>query len=545
MAFAGLRTVGFPGFGAASGWRAALLPIAAAALAVATPATSAPSEAAQVRTIDIDLTQAGEPLDRSFNFSVGSDYAGTMIRPENLAQLRTSVDEHGFRYIRFHAIFHDDLGTVKVVDGKTVYDWTKIDQLYDAFLAMGIKPFVELGFTPEVMKTSEDSIFYWKGWTSHPKPEMWRDLVDAFVRHLVDRYGAEEVRTWYFEVWNEPNLDGFWEDADQQAYFELYENSARTIKAIDPELRVGGPSTAGAAWVPELLEFAASRDIPVDFVTTHTYGVDGGFLDEKGQDDNKLSTNPDAVIGDVRRVREQIEASKFPGLPLFFTEWSASYNPRDPVHDSYISAAYILSRLKPTREYAQGMSYWTYSDLFEEAGPPPTPFHGGFGLMNREGIRKASWFTYKYLNQLRGHEVPSADRQVLAATEGGRTGVLFWNWVLPEQSVSNRPFFTKVLPAQPTAPAELRFAGLAPGNYRLTVRRTGFEANDAHTRYLQMGSPEALSAVQLEELQALTQDKPETESTVRIGADGRYTVRIPMRTNDVVFAELEPVAPGS
>ena len=149
----------------------------------------------------------------------------------------------------------------------------------------------------------------------------------------------------------------------------------------------------------------------------------------KGKDDNKLSTNPDAIIGDVRRVREQIAKSQFPALPLYFTEWSASYNPRDPVHDSYISAAYILSKLKATRAYAQGMSYWTYSDLFEEAGPPPTPFHGGFGLMNREGIRKPAWFAYKYLNMLRGRRCRRAIGSRLSPTDGQRTGMLLWDWV--------------------------------------------------------------------------------------------------------------------
>ncbi|MCW3849505.1 cellulase family glycosylhydrolase [Sphingomonas sp. LB-2] len=492
------------------------------------------------RRIDIDISKAGRPLDRSFNFSVGGDYAGTMIRPDALGHLKTAAGELGFRYVRFHAIFHDALGTVRVVDGKTVYDWTKIDRLYDAFLGMGIKPFVELGFTPEAMATSPQTIFYWKGNTSHPRPEAWHALMDAFIRHLRGRYGAAEVRTWYFEVWNEPNLDGFWEKADQKAYFELYENTARTIKAIDPALRVGGPSTAGAAWVPELLSFAAERGIAVDFVSTHTYGVDGGFLDENGHDDNRLSSNPDAVTGDVRRVRQQIEASKFPGLPLFFTEWSTSYNPRDPVHDSYVSAAYILGKLKAARPFAQGMSYWTYSDLFEEAGPPPTPFHGGFGLMNREGIRKPAWFAYKYLNLLRGREVPSADNQTLAATEKGRTGVLAWSWRQPDQTLSNRPFFTKLLPATDLPATEIRFAGLAKGSYRLTVRRTGFHANDAHTRYLEMGSPKALSPTQLSELQALTRDRPEKNIVIQIGTNGRYTLRIPMRTNDVVLALIEP-----
>lgn len=512
------------------------LMLAAAALGAAPAAGQA-----EVRRIDIDLAKAGAPIDRSFNLSVGADYPGTTIRPENLAQLKIAVDELGFRYIRFHGIFHDLLGTVRVADGRTVYDWTKIDQLYDALLGMGIKPFVELGFTPDAMKTSDQTIFYWKGNTSHPEPRAWAALIDAFVRHLRDRYGEAEVRSWYFEVWNEPNLAGFWERGDQKAYFELYENTARTIKAIDPALRVGGPSTAGAAWVPEFLDYAHRRGVAVDFVTTHTYGVDGGFLDEKGEDDNRLSTNPDAITGDVRRVREQIAASKFPNLPLFFTEWSASYNPRDPVHDSYISAAYILSKLMAARPYAQGMSYWTYSDLFEEAGPPPTPFHGGFGLMNREGIPKAAWFAYKYLNQLHGREVPSGDAQVLAATADGRTGVLLWNWTQPEQKLSNRPFFTRVLPARPAAPAELRLSGLAPGSYRVTVRRTGFQANDAHTRYLQMGSPASPSAGQLAELRALTQDKPETRTTVRVGRDGRYVLRVPMRTNDVVLAQIEPL----
>jgi xylan 1,4-beta-xylosidase len=519
---------------------AAILRRVAAAMLFAT-GVPALAQAPETRRIDVDVSQPGKPFDRSFNFSVGADYPGTTARPENLAQLKTAVDELGFRYIRFHAIFHDVFGTVKIVDGRTVYDWTKIDRLYDSFLRMGIKPFVELGFTPEAMKTSDQTIFYWKGNTSHPEPKAWHALVDAFVRHLIARYGAKEVRSWFFEVWNEPNLDGFWEKADKQAYLDLYENSARAIKAVDPQLKVGGPSTAGAAWVPDLLDFAARRGLPVDFVTTHTYGVEGGFLDEYGHDDNKLSANPDAVTGDVRRVRQQIQATKFAGIPLYFSEWSTSYNPRDPVHDSYISAAYILGKLKATRKDAQGMSYWTYSDLFEEPGPQTATFQGGFGLMTPEGIRKSGWFAYKYLNQLRGRELPVADEQVLATTAGGKTRVLAWSWDMPDQKLSNRPFYTRLQPARAAPALDLRFAGLRAGQYRLTLRRTGFRSNDAHSRYLEMGSPAKLSPAQLRELQALTRDLPVTDKRVRVGADGRYALQVPMQTNDAVLALLEPV----
>jgi xylan 1,4-beta-xylosidase len=522
--------------------RIALGAVSAFALGAACCSGGAFAQTQAPRTISIDLAKATAPVDRFFDLSVGSDYPGTLIRPDSQAQLKTAADELGFRYVRFHAIFHDVLGTVKVVDGKTVYDWTKIDELYDDLRAKGMRPFVELGFTPEALATSPQTIFYWKGNTSHPKPDGWRDLVDAFIRHLESRYGVDEVRSWYFEVWNEPNLSGFFEGGDQGDYLALYDLTARTIKQVDPELKVGGPATAGAAWVPEFLAHVAKSGAPVDFVTTHTYGVDGGFLDEKGQSDTKLSPSPDAIVGDVRRVREQIAASPFPNLPLYFTEWSTSYTPRDAVHDSYISAPYILDKLKRTEGLVQGMSYWTYSDLFEEPGPQRAPFEGGFGLMNPEGIRKPAWFAYKYLHALQGKAIPVADASTFAATDGRRTEALVWDWEQPDQKVSNRPFYTKVVPATPAPAAHLRFEHLSPGAYRVQVYRTGFKANDAYSAYLEMGSPKALNADQLTRLQDLTRDAPETERTARVGADGALSLNLPMRSNDIVLVELESVS---
>jgi len=491
------------------------------------------------RPIDLDVTQAVKPLDRFFDLSVGSDYPGTLIRDDSQAQLKTAVDELGFRYIRFHAIFHDVLGTVRGEGGKNVYDWTRIDQLYDGLLARRIKPFVELGFTPDAMKTSGNKIFYWQGNTSHPVPAAWRDLIDAFIRHIEKRYGQAEVRNWFFEVWNEPNLSGFWEGGDQKAYFELYDLTSNTIKAIDRNLRVGGPSTAGAAWVPEFLDHVAQSGAAVDFITTHTYGVDGGFLDENGKEDTKLSPSPDAIVGDVRNVRQQIKASKFPNLPLYFTEWSTSYTPRDLVHDSYISAPYILNKLKASRGLLQGMSYWTYSDLFEEPGPPPTPFHGGFGLLNREGIRKPAYFAYKYLHEVQGNEIPVQDTQVFAAAEGGNVSAVIWDFQQPQQKVSNRPFYSRLVPATPAPSVEVTISHLKPGSYRLKVGRTGYRANDAYSAYIDMGAPKDLSPAQLDQLRNLTRDLPETDRTVTVQKSGSCEFSLAMHSNDVVLVTLE------
>jgi xylan 1,4-beta-xylosidase len=499
------------------------------------------------REIVADIRDTTGPVDRFFDLSVGSDYPGTLIREDTQAQLKTAVDELGFRYIRFHAIFHDVLGTVRVENGKTVYDWTKVDQLYDDLLARHIKPFVELGFTPKALATSSNSIFYWNGNTSHPKPEGWQELIQAFVQHIEERYGKDEVRSWFFEVWNEPNLSGFWEGADQKAYFELYDLTAKTMKAIDPQLRVGGPSTAGAAWVPEFLAHVKQSGAPVDFVTTHTYGVDGGFLDEDGKSDTKLSLSPDAIVGDVRRVRQEITASAYPGLPLYFTEWSTSYTPRDFVHDSYISAPYILQKLKASEGQLQGMSYWTYSDLFEEPGPPHESFHGGFGLLNREGIRKPAYFAYKYLHALQGESLVSSDPQAMLAVKDGNLSALIWDFEQPEQKVSNRPFYTKLVPAHPASPVRLMVRHLAPGaEYRLEVRRTGFRKNDVLSQYIDWGRPKDLTAEQLARMKELTRDLPETDKMVRGGAEGTLECTVAMSSNDIVLVTLTKVRnPGS
>ncbi len=495
--------------------------------------------AGPVRRIDADVAAATKPVDHFYDLSVGSDYPGTLLRPDSMAQLKLVVDELGFRYIRFHAIFHDVLGTVKIENGKTVYDWTKIDELYDDLLARHIKPFVELGFTPQALKTSDASIFYWKGNTSHPQPQGWHDLVTAFAQHIEQRYGQAEVRSWFFEVWNEPNLSGFFEGGKKEDYFNLYDATSRALKAVDPALRVGGPATAGAAWVPEFLAHGKESGAAVDFVSTHTYGVDGGFLDEQGKSDTKLSPSPDAIVGDVRKVREQVTASPFPGLPVYFTEWSTSYTPRDAVHDSYISAPYILAKLKACEGLVQGMSYWTFSDLFEEPGPPTAPFQGGFGLLNPEGIRKPAFFAYKYLHALAGDEIPTTDAQAWMSVDHGNVAAVVWDFEQPVQAVSNRPFYTKVLPDHRAAPVSLHVEHLVAGaKYEVSVRRTGFEKNDAYTAWLQMGSPKTLTAEQVAHLNELTKDVPESVKKIKAGKDGALAVEVPMRSNDVVLVTV-------
>lgn len=512
---------------------------ALAAVAAASAAAAA-SQAGPARRITADLAAPAHPRDMAWKSSVGADHPGILLRPANLDQLRTVRREIGFEAIRFHGILHDDMDVYHEVDGRPVYDFSKVDAVYDAIRGLGMRPFVEIGFMPKDLASGPETIFWWKGRGVPPKDwGRWGDLMGAFARNLEARYGKTEVERWRFEVWNEPNLDGFWRGGDKAAYFHLYDVTARALKGVDPKLQVGGPATAGAAWIPDLIDHAVEAGVPIDFISTHTYGVQGGFLDERGQADQKLSPDPDSIVGDVRRVHEQVLASARPDLPVHFTEWSTSYSPRDPVHDAYISAPFILEKLKRVEGLAATMSYWTYTDLFEEPGPPTTPFQGGFGLLTRDGVRKAAFFAYKYLNELGPLELPDADAHSWLTRAGDGFAGLVWDYTAPHQDESNRPYFRKLHPAAPVAPIDLELRSLKPGRYRLTVRRTGYRANDAYSRYIDWGLPDSLTPQQLETLRADAADRPETDQIVSVGADGRFSREIPLRTNDVVLVTLK------
>ena len=227
-----------------------------------------------------------------------------------------------------------------------------------------------------------------------------------------------------------------------------------------------------------------------------------------------------------------------PGLPLHFTEWSTSYTPRDSVHDSYHSAAYILTKLNESAGSLQGMSYWTFSDLFEEPGPPTAPFHGGFGLLTLQGIRKPAYFAYKYLNRLGDRVLDTRDPQSIVSVGEEGVKVLAWHYTPPAQPAGNRSYFTKVQPVAALSPLVLVISNMPPGSYEARIHRTGFERNDAYTAYLKLGSPAQLEPAEVGELHALTRDEPELK-TLEVDASGSVQLTVPLREYDVVLVELQ------
>jgi xylan 1,4-beta-xylosidase len=507
------------------------------------------TETNSIRAITADWQSVKGSKSELFHECIGAGRAAEGLRADWQRQLKMCQDEIGFNYIRFHGLLSDDMGVYTEPRGRPEYNWQYIDQLYDALLALHIRPFVELSFMPSALASGSKTIFWWKANVTPPKDYLkWEMLIRGLTRHLTDRYGTNEVKQWYFEVWNEADYPGFWGPRNptnaMNEYLEFYAQTARQVKFVNPDYRVGGPAGSQTVWIQPLIEYCSGNNLPLDFISFHTYGLGNGAsgLDEFGNQFLYLGSNLRAPADTMARGRSLVDASQRAGLPVYITEWSASYSPRDPIHDSYFSAPYILEQFKHAEHGIAAMSYWTFTDTFEENGPPTRPFHGGFGLLNFEGIKKPAYFAYQFMNQLGSTELQNSDdASWVCRDDKGGVEILLWDLTrLADAKVANQNVFYKLQPAKPRGSVNVKLAHVPPGNYRLALRQTGFEKNDAYSAYLEMGAPAQLTRAQEKILRESSTGGPEFERDIKIGADGLLDETLPLRENDVLLLTLTP-----
>ncbi|MDD3322102.1 MAG: glycoside hydrolase [Paludibacter sp.] len=497
----------------------------------------------KTRNISADFNEVKGPLNTMFKECIGAGRANEGLRADWQQQLAYVKKACDFKYIRMHGLLTDDMGVYKEDrNGDPEYNYQYIDVLYDYLLSIEMKPFVELGFMPSALASDSKTIFWWRGNVTPPKDyNKWADLIRNLTQHFTDRYGAKEVKTWYFEVWNEPNLSpGFW-SGTQEEYFKLYKYSVNAIKSVNKDYRVGGPATAGAAWVPEMIEFCSKNSLLLDFISTHTYGVNQGYLDEYGNSGTVLNKDPMAVSGDILNSRKQISNSSMPNLELHYTEWSSSYTPSDPIHDSYHQAAYILQKIKQVGNAANSMSYWVFTDIFEEAGPRFTPFHGGFGLLNTQGINKPAFYSYKFMNELGGTELIDTDSTSWVCKDAkGNVQILLWDFTntLPKDSINNQAYYIKDLPAKSKGIIRINLSGIPQGKYQLGIYKVGYKSNDAYATYLAMGRPNQLTKQQVEQIKKQNDGSPTTTETITVKSNEPFVKELELRENDVFFLNL-------
>jgi len=452
-----------------------------------------------VEPVTIDAHAAGAPFPHFWEQMFGSGRANLTLRQsyrDDLLRVKQITD---FRYVRFHAIFHDENGVYSEDrQGNPIYNWSYVDQIYDGLLANGARPFVEISFMPKALAARPDyHAFWYKQIVSPPKDyAKWDALIAAFAQHLVERYGIDEVSQWYFEVWNEPNID-FWTGTPKQStYFELYDHTARALKAVSTRFRVGGPATAQAAWVGDFIAHAAANGVPLDFVSTHVYGNDTAkdiFHDNR-------SIAPHAIVClAARKVHEEIEHSARPNIPLIWSEFNAVWDNEQAITDSIYMGPWLAETIGQCDGLTDMMSYWTFSDVFEEQGVVKTPFYGGFGLVAEDGIPKPAFNVFALLHELGNERLPVDSPGILATRRAdGTLEVAAWNLVEPGLNSANR-----------TIVFDLK--GVAAGA-EVTIRRVDASHGDTLDAWKQMGSPKYPTKEQIAALRKASEiGAPETQ----------------------------------
>jgi len=466
------------------------------------------------------------------DYCIGTGRMGLALTQEYQEQLRLVQQEIGFSHIRGHGLFCDDMAIYQEYeeDGvkKAEYNYTYLDRVMDFYRSVGIRPFLELGFMPEKLAGGTQTIFYWKGNTTPPRDYgAWCLLVQSTLRHLMERYGEDEVVTWPIEVWNEPNLCGFWENADMQEYFKLFHKTFQAVKAVDDRFRVGGPAVCGGTdevWIRAFMEYCRVQKIAVDFVTRHHYTVEQPR--KAGHYDYVTLMKPEDGFANLKTTRDIIDSfAEYRELPIYITEFNTSYSPQSVIHDTNLNAAYIAHQLSRLGDGNEAYSYWTFGDVFEEQGVPFAPFHGGFGLVADGCIPKPVFWTfafYKKLQSGRGQCVYRDETVVVVRKRDGGYQGIGWNPV--EKDGKTARSIEICLPAD----AE---------EYSLLTETVDEETCNPLKVWHDLGEPAYLAEEQKKLLRRAAQPFVQTGRLRSAGACLEFV--LPLKRNAVVYFEID------
>ena len=466
------------------------------------------------QSLVIDAHAPTTPFPHFWEQTFGSGRAILALRADYRQDLHTVKQATDFKSIRFHGILDDEVGlydparqtknpglAAQAANDASIYNFFYVDEIYDGLLAEHVQPYVELSFMPEKMASKPNSQHTFTGNPNNSPPKdyaLWDAMIKALATHLIARYGIDEVSTWKFEVWNEPNLDFWMGEPKQETYFQLYDHTARDLKDVSPRLKVGGPATAQAAWITPFLAHVHAVGAPIDFVSTHVYANDVA--------ENVLHINEDVprktmVYRAVKMVHDQIIASPYPHLPLIFSEYSASYSNEPNVTDSPFMGPWLANNIRLCDGLTESMDYWAFSDVFDEQGVVRTPFYGGFGLIAAEDIPKAALNDFRALHQLGDRRIAlDSDSALATKSADGSLVLALWDYASP---TGTGPTYTwPTGPAGPTKTFDLTIKNVAP-DATVEVLRVDPDHGNVLKAFDAMGRPAGdLMPAQVEKLRA-------------------------------------------
>ncbi|MDQ6736502.1 MAG: glycosyl hydrolase [Gemmatimonadota bacterium] len=464
-------------------------------------------------------------LPHVWEHTVGSGHAPLALRGDWQQQLRECRTLLGFRHTRFHGLLCDEMGTLMDEQNKLLYSFFNADQICDFLLSIGMKPFVELSFMPTTLASGTRTVFHYGANVTPPKDYgQWATLISRLASHWVERYGIDEVGSWFFEVWNEPNLSAFW-TGTQAEYFELYRRTAHALKNVDARLKVGGPATASNGWITEFLDFCEQNSVPLDFISTHQYPTDA--LGTIGEDtETELAHSKRSIL----REWAQETHRNARGKPVYYTEWNSSSDPRDHLHDEPYTAAVIVKTMMEATGLVEGYSFWTFTDIFEENYMPATAFQGGFGLLTMQGVPKPSFRAFELLHHLGTEMLPVSGEHhtvdVWVVRGSTSVTVLLTNHVLPRHRIRSEC-------------VHIELTGLlSPRD--VYIERIDDDHANARKLWIEMGSPPLPRPRDVEQLRTASQIVREPLHWKQEGETLHMDVTLPAHAVAAITVELTP-----
>lgn len=464
-----------------------------------------------VNAIEIDITATPTLLDHTWKTLTTIGKAKDVLRAEMQNHLITTQKEIGFKYIRFHGIFDDDMMVYNEdSSGNPIFNFSYIDSIFDFLYQIGLKPFVELGFMPSKLANKQHSPFYTPCIISMPKNmNNWTALVKNFILHCIDRYGFEEVKKWYFEFWNEPEIEGvFWNDSPED-YHYFYKSTYDAIKSISKEIKFGGPTILCSSydfhvWINTYFEFCLSNSCMPDFFTFHCYPHIPVFKElfnfyHSDVNSFELSENVDYLKTMISNFKNITAPYHFNASTLFMTEWNSTSNHRDLSNDTLYKAAYITKNILENMDSISSFGYWTVSDIIEEFALPANSFHGGIGLITVNGLKKPGYYAYRFLSRLGNNKISSGPGYYVTSDSRGYQ-IILYNYCHFDSLYCKMDFSSisrtnryNIFKDDVDKTIQLTLQGLKESSYEIVEQTVNREHGSAFDIWVHIGAPEYLN----------------------------------------------------
>jgi xylan 1,4-beta-xylosidase len=467
-------------------------------------------------------------LHRYWEECIGGGEASILLRESPRKHLSDCATLCGFKRVRIHDTFGDSMYVYREdVDGLPEYNWQYIDDIYDYLIETGIRPYVSFTYMPKAM-AAKSGLYLGKSRFNASPPKdysQWGDLVRNFTNHCIQRYGLGEVQTWYFEAWNEPDLmfghpfdNGYWA-AKIEDFFKLYATMACTLKEIDSDFKVGGPSTSCfndystpgkliPPYIDSFLEYCREENVPLDYISVHPYPTNFPN-DQLGKDSLSIEhrwREKEALKNDAQYMRNVIQNSLFSQIEIHLNEWSISPGSHDSTHDHLFMAPFIIHNMLQCQNLVDLIAFWMFTDIFEEAPPKPSVFSGGFGLVNGQGLRKPAFHAFRFLHELGDQILEQSDNYIVTRRCDGTMVLLFWNHIyfLSDDQIEE-------IPEGNSKEIELHFDNSICFDH-LVIHTIDHNTGSVKDSWLEMGAPEPPSREQLGLLTDLAEPRIEIKS---------------------------------